>query len=101
MQSSKPTIVLFEGKTATYTTAPFEAANNRMTFQVVGTLGSGDSVAIQVSAMEESSTATFETVLTFDSSSTDQVENIDIGEGCFYRSVFTSANSNSTSLYAK
>lgn len=98
--SSKPTITVFSGKTATYTSPAFEAPNRVLTFQVVGTLGAGDSVAIQVSVMDPTEGGTFETIYTFDSS-TDKVENVELGEGCFYRAVFTSANSNSTSLYAK
>lgn len=98
--SSKPTITVFSGKTATYTSPAFEAPNRVMTFQVVGTLGAGDSVAIQVSVMNPTEGATFETIYTFDST-TDKVENVELGEGCFYKAVFTSANSNSTSLYSK
>lgn len=99
-QSSKPTITVFSGKTATYTSPGYEAPNRVLTFQVVGTIGAGDSVAIQVSVMNPTEGATFETVYTFDNT-TDKVENIEIGEGCFYRAVFTSATSASTSLYAK
>lgn len=98
--SSKPTITVFSGKTATYTSPAFEAPNRVMTFQVVGTLGAGDSVAIQVSVMDPTEGATFETIYTFDNT-TDKVENVELGEGCFYRALFTSATSASTSLYAK
>lgn len=104
MESSKPTVELFEDKTATFTSYPFEATGERLTFQVVGTLGTGDSVAIQACAMEtapDQSSSAWETIYTFDDSSTDKIENIDLGEGVFYRAVFTSANSNSTSCYAK
>lgn len=101
MPSSKQTTTVFEGKTATYTSDVFEANRDIITAQAVGTLGTGDSVAIQVSLQDEPSTATFETVHTFDDSSTTKVANIQVGEGTFYRAVFTSANSNSTSLYIK